>query len=425
MKELMLGSSLIWYEEGKERRMYQMHRLVRLFILNDVGRCTTTWNDVHRLALLAVYQDVEVELEKKGNSFYELPDVFEDNHAEFVEHSLALVLHYVHSGRGCENRNISEVGEIHRCTARLMGFMGKSEEEVEVWENLLALLLHQLAEKRRRCLFERLQDLVYRRNREKELKLRIANTYHSLGTALAHTGKFNRAASQLEQSLQIYRAIHGHFKPHLAIASSPNKLGLVYSAIGELKKALEKHERCPKMQRAIHGHRKPHIEIASSLNNLGLVYQDMGELDKALEKYEQSLEMKRVIHGHRKLHLDIAWALNNLGTVYQKIGELDEAQEKLQQSLEIKQTIYGYRKLLPDIAWTLNNLGNLYCEMDELDKALELHEQSMEMYLAILGNQKPHPDFAKSLGNLGDVYHEMVNWTRRWRCSNSAWKCIE
>ncbi len=41
VKELMHGSSLIWCDEGEARRMYHMHSLVQLFILNDVGRGTT------------------------------------------------------------------------------------------------------------------------------------------------------------------------------------------------------------------------------------------------------------------------------------------------------------------------------------------------------------------------------------------------
>ncbi len=40
VKELMHGSSLIWRdeEEREVKRMYRTHRLVRRFILNDMGR---------------------------------------------------------------------------------------------------------------------------------------------------------------------------------------------------------------------------------------------------------------------------------------------------------------------------------------------------------------------------------------------------
>ncbi len=111
VKELIHGSSLIWCNgegRGEGKRIHRMHGLVQLFILSDVGRGTTKWNEVHRLALLAFYQDVETELKKKGNSFNKLPDIFDDNHVEFAAHSLGLVRHYVYSARGSENRNVSE-----------------------------------------------------------------------------------------------------------------------------------------------------------------------------------------------------------------------------------------------------------------------------------------------------------------------------
>ncbi len=175
--------------------MYKMHRLVQLFILNDLRQGTTMWNDVHGLALLAVHKEVETELRKKGNSFSKLLDIFEDNHVEFAAQSLALVRHYVYSESDCENRNVSEVEDTHEYTGRVMEFMRKSEEGVEVWEDLLVILNNQQAGNRRRSLIQRLQDVWYRRNRGKVVKIPIAHTYHSLRTALMTTGKLNMAAS--------------------------------------------------------------------------------------------------------------------------------------------------------------------------------------------------------------------------------------
>ncbi len=289
-----------------------MHRLVQLFILNDVGRGTTMWNDVHSLALLAVHQEVGTELRKKGNSFFELPDVFEDNHVQLAAHTLALVRHYVHSEGVSENWNDSKVYDIHKYTRRVMGFMGKSEEGVEVWEDLLVILNNQQAGNGKKGITERLQDVWYRRNRGKAVKLRIAHTHCSLGTALMATGKLNRAASQLELSFKMKRAIHGPKKPHPDIASSLNNLGNVYHCMGELKKALEKHEQRVEMERAIHGPNKPHPDIAMSLNNLGLVYYDVGELEKALEKHEQSVEMFRAIYGSDEPHAHTAMHFGGL-----------------------------------------------------------------------------------------------------------------
>ncbi len=39
--------------------------------------------------------------------------MFDDNHIEFLAHSLALVCRYVHLGRGSLVQNVSEVEDIH------------------------------------------------------------------------------------------------------------------------------------------------------------------------------------------------------------------------------------------------------------------------------------------------------------------------
>ncbi len=410
VKELMHGSSLIWPDEvdGEERPMYTMHRLVRRFILSGMVRGSAVWNHVHSLALLAVHECVRIELEEEGNSFSELPDVFEKNHREFATHCLALSHHYSLRRQGDDMQHVSEVEEIHLYGGRIMKFMGKWEKEIQVWEQYLAILQRQEEENRRSCV-ERFLKVWCRRNRGKELNSRIARVYDSLGVAVMEAGNLIDAASKLEKGLAMKRAVHGHKKPHPDIATSLNNLGLVYEQMGELEKALEKHEESLAMERAIHGHKKPHPDIATSLNNLGLVYDGMGELEKALEKHEESLAMYRAIHGHKKPHPDIAASLSNLGLVYEGMGELEKALEKHEESLAMYRAIHGHKKPHPDIATSLNNLGLVYDGMGELEKALEKHEESLAMERAIHGHKKPHSHTAISLWNIGHVQHMQKN----------------
>ncbi len=409
VKELMHGSSLIWHDtgEGGERCMYMMHRLVRRFILSSMVCGSEVWNHVYSLALLAVHECVRTEFEKEGKSFYELPDVFEDKHREFAAHSLALVRHHMPHKPGNVMQHRSEVEDIHRYSGKVMKFIGKWEEEVQVWEHLLGIYLLQEEEDRRRGSVERLLNMWRSRNRGKEVKIRIASTYDSLGVAVMRIGKLNQAASKLEESLEMRRAIHRHSKPHSDIATSLNNLGEVYHQMGKLDKALEKHEESLELRRAIHGNASPHPDIAISLSNLGSIYWQMGKLDKAMEKHVESLEMFRAIHGQHKPHPDIAKSLSNLGSVYLQMGKLDEALRKDEQSLEMRRAIHGNNRPHPDIAASLNNLGEVYRLMRELDKALEKHKESLKMRRAIHGRSNPHPDIAKSLDNLGIVYCEM------------------
>ncbi len=407
VNELMHDSSLIWRDEteGEGRRMYMMHRLVRLFILNDVGRGSPVWNDMYSLALLGVHGGVQTELEREGTSFDELPDVFKNNHRELATHALSLVHHHTLPARGSVVRNVSEVEDIHWYTGKLMKFMGKPYEEVSVREHLVDILHHQEEENRGKSRIPRLSKVRRRRNRRKQLNYRIADAYNSLGGALMRIGKLNDAASKLERSLEMRRAIHGR-KAHPDIARSLNNLGNVYQALDKLDKALEMHKQSLDMRRTIYGHDMAHSDIAQSLDNLGIVYQELDELNKALEMHEQSLDMRRKIHEHDKAHPNVAASLNNTGNVYQALGKLEKALEMKKQSLNMLRAIHGEDKAHPEVAASLNNLGVVYRALDKTDKALEMLELSLKMNRAIHGHEKAHPDTAKSLWAIGDVYRK-------------------
>ncbi len=393
VKELIHGSSLIWCDkaEGRGKWNYGMHRLVRQFILNEMTHDSAAWSNVYSLALLAVHEVVKTELNKKGNSFHELPDVFDTNHLELSAYSLALVHHYALLPRGSDIRNVAQVEDIHQYSGGVIGFMEKWEEQSQVWEHLLAIFHRQKLENPTGT----------------EVISRIAEANNRLGDAFLRAGKFDSAASKLEHSLELYHEVHGNDKPNLEIASTLNNLGHVYREKGKLGEALEKHERCLQMRLAIHGHDVPHVDIALSFNNLAIVYHQMGELDKAQAKHEQSLEMSRKIHGNTKSHPDIAMSLNNLGLLYLKMGKLDEARKKHEEAIEMKQEIYKFSMPHPAIATSVNNLGSVYMRMGNLEKALELHEQGLQISRSIYGNTRLHPHIAMSLRKLGVVYHEM------------------
>ncbi len=407
MKELMHGSSLIWRDKGEgeaeERWMYMMHRLVRRFILNDMGRGSRVWNHVYSVALPAVREVVKTELGKEGKSFTALPDIFENNHRELWTHSLALVHHYVLPAQGSEVRDVPEMKDIHQYSGRVMRFMAKLEEEAQVWEQLLTILHYQQAKTGRRSSNEGLSDVLNQENDGKEVKSRIAVGFDLLGSGPKAIEELNSAASKQEKGLEMGQMVHGHTKPHCDIAKALNDLGVVYRKMGKLDKALEKHEQSLDMYSAVHGHNTPNPGIASSLNNLGVVYRKMNKLGKALEKHKQSLDMYTTIHGHNKPHRDIALSLRSLGNVYRRMGKLEKALEKHEQSLDMYSAVHGH-KPHPDIASSFNNLGIVYRRMGKLDKAMEKHQQSLDMYITIHGHNKPHRDIASSLNHLGFVY---------------------
>ncbi len=200
VEELMHGSSLISHDERgeEERRIYKMNRLVRLFVLNNMRTSSTMWHYVYKLALLAVHERLQTELEKEGSSFYNLPDVLGNNHCEFAAHSLALVYHH-DTAKELEVQEISAVEDIHRYSGMVMRFMGKSEE-VQVWKNLLAISASKQTVNRRESSIHCLLDMWHRQRQGKEAKSRIANIHNSLGIALMSSGELGSAATQLKKT---------------------------------------------------------------------------------------------------------------------------------------------------------------------------------------------------------------------------------
>ncbi len=406
IEELVNGSSLIRRVGERERQegsLFRMHGLVRRFVLGDMERGSAIWNEVYNVALVTVHAGVETELRNEGRSFEELPEIFGSNHRDFATHARALVEHHTLPVLGDEIRHASEVEDIFRYSGNVMVHLGKAEEEIQVWKRLLAILHYQEVN---RGYVERLFDMLYRRNRGKDLKSRMADVYNSLGLTLMTTGNLHDAASKLEQSLEMKLAIHGHDKVHSDIAALLGNVGLVYQELSQLDKALENYQQSLEMELTIHGHDELHPDIAASFNNLGSVCQRLGKLNKALEKYEQGYEMYLAIHRHEKHHPAIATSLSNLGSVYQELGELDKALEKYGQSLDMYRAIHGHEYAHPSIAITLSNVGSLYQKLGDLDRSLEKHEQSLKMYQAIHGLKQPHSDTAISLWNIGIVHHE-------------------
>ncbi len=409
VQELMHESSLIWCseEDGEGKKMYNMNRLVRQFILSGMSRGSAVWKDVYSLALHGVHQRMVTLLDKDGDSFNALPDVYENYHLELATHSLALVHHHVLPTKASENRGVSAVSHIHQYSGMVLDFMGRWEEEAEVWEHLLTILHYQKAENRSGRGDKVSSGIPHHEDRGNELESIIADVYNYLGNALIATGKFNSAASKLEQSLNMRRAIYGQNKPHLAIASSLYSIGNMYERMGKLNEALEKKEQSFEIVRAIHGHNKPHPHIASFLHKIGNLYEQAGKLNEALRKYEQSLQMRRAIYGNNKPHINIALSLSNIGNVYKAMGKLDEALQKHEECLDMRRAIHGHNKPHPHIASSLNNIGNVYEKMGKLNESLEKYEQSFEIVRAIKGRNKPHPDIASSLNNIGNVFERM------------------
>ena len=95
------------------------------------------------------------------------------------------------------------------------------------------------------------------------------------------------------------------------------------------------------MYRAIHGHKKPHSHTAISLWNIGHVQHMQKNLIEAAKFLEQSLDMLRILHGRNSLHPDITGVLSNLNEVYEDQERCDEAAAVRERNTEADETSDG------------------------------------------------------------------------------------
>merc|ERR1719313_738503 len=83
-----------------------------------------------------------------------------------------------------------------------------------------------------------------------------------------------------------------------SVAVSLYSLAEVYVAQGRLDDSASLHEESLAMYRRIHGS-KDHSDVAASLRSLAQVYVAQGRLDDSASRHEESLAMYRRIHGSK------------------------------------------------------------------------------------------------------------------------------
>ncbi|CAH1233771.1 TTC28 [Branchiostoma lanceolatum] len=240
----------------------------------------------------------------------------------------------------------------------------------------------------------------------------IAASLNNLGSSWSKVGDCKKAISYYEQSLWMMKTIYGHNTAHPDIAASLNNLGSSWSKLGDYEKANSYYEQSLWMMKTIYGHNTAHPDIAASLNNLGSSWSKLGDYKKAISYYEQSLLMEKTVYGHNTPHPDIAASLNNLGSSWDDLGDYEKAISYYEQSLSMKQTIYGHNTAHPDIAASLNNVGSSWSKLGDYKKAISYYEQSLSITKTIYGANTAHPDIAASLNNLGSSLTQLGDYKK-------------
>ncbi|XP_078611935.1 uncharacterized protein LOC144882188 [Branchiostoma floridae x Branchiostoma japonicum] len=232
-----------------------------------------------------------------------------------------------------------------------------------------------------------------------------AKLLNIIGRAYQGLGSQRRAVSYFDQSLNLFKFIHGPNAAHHDIATLLNNLATALPEIGDHKKAVAKYEQALQMYDRIYGKGKAHASVADTLNNLAQVSEDLGDHRKAFSCYKQALQIYRTVYGTP--HPQIALLLNNIGGALLDLGDYRKALIHFEEALDMDRTVYGQHAAHPAIAGTLNNLGNTWHYLGDNKKAISYHEQAMLIWQKMYGQGKGHPNIASTLGKLGGAWQDL------------------
>lgn len=261
---------------------------------------------------------------------------------------------------------------------------------------------------------------------------------HTIGVAYRELGRYDQARSNIERSLELYRADAHASTTNIADAMS--SLGATWSKAGEIEKAerylaesiqiletvkpderygvagayqsladirMEQRRLDEAEQlllsalelRRTDPTQRPHF-IARNLNSLAVVYRLSGKVDSARSAYEEAIAIQRTLH--REPRLDLAHTMSNLAVLHMYEEDLDTAQPLLEEVLRIRKALLP--EIHPDIAQTYNSLGGLHTIREQWSQAETVFRESIRIRAALFGDD--HYSLGTPYANLGVVQGE-------------------
>ncbi|GAA3755222.1 tetratricopeptide repeat protein [Plantactinospora mayteni] len=191
-----------------------------------------------------------------------------------------------------------------------------------------------------------------------------ASALINLGAACVQVGRFEEAADNLEQALDLYQQGDddtGH-------ARALTNLGVLEARLGRYRQATQRHEA------ALAGYRRAGdlTGEARALGNLGFAEARLGEHLNAAERYAQARDLCRQT-GDRTAEASM---LGNLGDVELQLERYDAAREHIGQA----RSLYQERGDRDGEAWTLTSLGVLETRLGNPAPATDHHRQALEVF---------------------------------------------
>jgi len=153
-----------------------------------------------------------------------------------------------------------------------------------------------------------------------------------------------------------------------------------------------------------------HIFVARAYNNIGIVYYEKGDYLSAQEYFIKSAEIRKQLYNEGA---EMAVPYMNMAVFFEGKGDYSLALEYNQKALNILDKTHGDQSHRATI---YHNIGNIYILLNDYNTALEYHQKASTILKQLFG-EKSH-DVASSYFNLGIIYKNLHN-------NNKALECCE
>lgn len=195
-----------------------------------------------------------------------------------------------------------------------------------------------------------------------------AQVLSNLGLAYFSTRQYSQAEQQLQLALSIRETL-GKDAQEL-VAATYNDLGLVYSQIDQTK-ALDYYDQSLAIYKKLHGDNHPKVATASL--NSGIIYRESELYGDAVNNFETALKIWEA--AYPQAHPSKGIALYNLGLTYAVMGNRQAANGYYERALAMYEQVYG--KKHPELATVLNSIGLVRVFENKYDEAFRSYQRAL------------------------------------------------
>jgi tetratricopeptide (TPR) repeat protein len=205
-----------------------------------------------------------------------------------------------------------------------------------------------------------------------------------------HLGKFEDAKQWADHGRAVLARMGSAPRDEALLRTS---IAAIYQEGGPFDKAETEYDKILTIYRQLYG--EDHPLYANALNGLGDLYRRMDRLPEARRNLERSVEIYEAVYG--KNHPELFTPIGNLSVVVRMQGDQETAEPLLKRTIEVAKVRFGPEH--PNVGMAMGNYANLFYERGDYQRQYEIYQDVIANFEKSLGPD--HPAYAMALDNAG------------------------